>query len=109
MPNYKYKCTSCGHIEVMFLKISTSPGKHFDCTNCESKETMTRRISKPAGHQGLKVWAGDWFKKTYGHDMGEAAAKKASVLDEHRKEVRELRKDYGINLKEKAEHKKKDN
>ena len=108
MPNYKYKCISCAHTETMFLKMSTDPKKRFDCKECDGEQSMTRRISKPAGHKGFKVWAGDWYKKTYGRDLGEGAHERASRIAEHRREVKRLRKDHGINLKEKAEDKNKE-
>jgi hypothetical protein len=62
-----------------------------------------RRIiaSKPAVH-GFKVWAGDWFKKTYGHDLNEGAERKAKERLEYEKELDSLKKDHGITITHKS-------
>lgn len=90
MPNYNYQCKSCGVTEKKFLPISTDPAQLFPCV-CGSE--MSRGIIRQGEVTGLKTFAGDWFKKTYGHELGEdgmsAAEKKADyqrLLREHEKE-----------------------
>jgi hypothetical protein len=66
---------------------------------------IIRVISMPSKPMGFKVWAGDWFKKTYGHDMGErdkAYASEQAALDE---QVRQLKRDHGISVDAKAKRK----
>jgi putative FmdB family regulatory protein len=94
MPNYKYKCYSCNLIDEIFLPISTDPQKLFCCPGCPDG-TMRRMtgLINPAATLGLKVFAGDWYKKTYGHELGEdgesAAEKKRDLkraLEQHKKD-----------------------
>jgi hypothetical protein len=93
VPNYNYKCSQCLVVDSMFLPMSTDPKQQFVCTKCGG---LTNRICTmlPGGINGLKTFAGDWFKKTYGHELGEdgmsAAEKKAdyeSLLKEHKRET----------------------
>lgn len=69
MPNYNYKCAGCSVIREFFLPISTEPSKPIECESC--KGMMSRIIRLPSGITGLKVFAGDWYKKTYGHELGQ--------------------------------------
>jgi len=75
MPNYSYKCCKCKKIDSMTLPISTDPKLLFPC---ECGYTMRRIITLGAKFPEKvgRVWAGDWFKKTYGFDMGDAASRK---------------------------------
>lgn len=36
-----------------------------------------RIMRNPSAVKGFKVFAGDWFKKQYGHEMGERATTRA--------------------------------
>lgn len=98
MPNYKYVCNECNHSEMVSLPISTDPNKKLKCSKC-TKRSFKRRIciSEFPNRVG-RVWAGDWFKKTYGHEIGErdkAYANEQAKLD---REVEEVKKEYGINV-----------
>jgi putative FmdB family regulatory protein len=91
VPNYNYKCRKCETVEKKFLPISTDPSKLLECP-CGGE--MFRSVISQGPVNGLKTFAGDWFKKTYGHELGEdgmsAAEKKAdyeSLLKEHKRET----------------------
>lgn len=82
MPNYNYKCANCLVIEKKFLAISTDPSKQFPCEKCCG--FMDRVPITPGPVTGLKTFAGDWFKKTYGHEIGgdgESAAQQKADID----------------------------
>lgn len=102
MPNYKYKCEKCGCVKAFILPISSDPKEPLECGLCGTK-TMSRRIGRSEFPRKVgKVWAGDWFKKTYGHDIAErdnAYASEQAALD---KEAKSLLKDHGINANVKA-------
>lgn len=74
MPNYLYECIECEDVIDIVLPISSdpkqlleNPGHRIVC------DGSYKRIMRPFNSiKGLRVFAGDWFKKTYGHDMGEA-------------------------------------
>lgn len=53
-------------------------------------------VSTPPVH-GLKVWAGDWFKKEYGFDMTEGAERRVKERREYEAEVKKLKED-GVNI-----------
>ncbi len=81
MPNYLYKCNNwkCNSISELTLPISTHPGQLFTC-GCGHKKS---RIMRPWGAvKGFKTFAGNWFKKTYGHDIGAAAEDKAQQKED---------------------------
>lgn len=98
MPNYHHRCAECDEVTVLNLPISTDPAAP---QKCECGGNMKRIIaSAPAAH-GFKVWAGDWFKKTYGHDMAEGAQRRVNAREEYEKELDKL-KDDGINITHKS-------
>lgn len=82
------------------MSINTDPSFPIQCERC-NLFTMTRRVTR-GFFGGLKTYAGDWFKKQYGHDIGERDANYASEQAALDKQVKELKKDYGINVQEKA-------
>tara|TARA_B100000575_G_scaffold280247_1_gene269502 strand:+ start:461 stop:721 length:261 start_codon:yes stop_codon:yes gene_type:complete len=43
MPRYKFQCTKCDHIEVVFLGLDDI---YEDCNNCNSKNTMQKQFDK---------------------------------------------------------------
>jgi len=45
--------------------------------------------------KGFKVFAGDWFKKKYGHDVGEAYDDKARQAEDKKVMERELKRQLG--------------
>lgn len=99
MPDYKYKCTQCDYVEVFTLQMSSDPKAKLDCGDCGEEESMTRRIGVAQFPEKVgKVWAGEWFKKTYGHDMTEGTARKAREKAEMDRERRALEKD-GVKFK----------
>jgi hypothetical protein len=48
-----------------------------------------------------RVWAGDWFKKTYGHDLTESAHERVKARKEYDREHAKL-KEEGINITHKS-------
>jgi len=99
MPNYTYRCCKCKQITILNLPISTDPKA---IQACECGYTMRRIIASTPAFNGFKVWAGDWFKKTYGHDITEGAQRKAKERLEYEKELDNLKKDHGINITHKS-------
>lgn len=102
MPNYTYKGSQCGNYCERFVRELKTPsedenhGAHCECgiEVC----FLQRTLSRPQKPGGLKVWAGDWFKKTYGFDMLEGAYRKVAETEQYKKDVRELAKqDVHIN------------
>lgn len=94
MPNYLYKCTECESEIWLTLPISSDPQKRYDCEECGQGHGMSRRIVKSSipktvGH----VWAGDWFKQTYGHDMADVARQRAREKMEYDAEKLKLEQD----------------
>ena len=100
MPAYKYKCTTCDYEEMHTLNISSDPQKRLFCPNVcvYATPTMTRRIISPSIPRVVgKVWAGDWFKDTYGHDIGEAAQGAVNEKRDYEREKMKLKVD-GVNI-----------
>jgi hypothetical protein len=77
------------------LPMSTEPSKIFQCSSCPNGE-MSRRIINPGAIKGFKVFAGDWFKKEYGHDIGQAYEDKARQAEDRKTLEREFRKNQGL-------------
>ena len=94
MPGYSYKCGKCKQITMLELPISTDPDKRF---GCECGYLMKRVIAvvpqfpKEVG----KVFAGDWFKKTYGSELGEGSENEATQAEDRKTLEREFRKKTG--------------
>ena len=99
MPNYIYKCTECDHKVVIELAISYDPKVKFGCPNCNTasdKRTMTRRIGLATFPANCNtVFAGDWFKKTYGHDIGRGYEDKVRQAEDRKTLEREFKKETG--------------
>lgn len=99
MPNYIYKCTYCGASYDMNLPMSSDPKIKYHCfaTDCDSRtDCVTRRIGRPSFPKKVgKVFAGDWFKKTYGIELGEGSMNKATQAEDRKTLEREFRKDTG--------------
>ncbi len=96
MPNYIYKCTECDHEYMQQLPMSFDPKIKLACRHSHdgTEFTMTRRIGKAIFPEKVgKVFAGDWFKKTYGHDMSEVAKGRAREKVEYDAEKLKLEKD----------------
>lgn len=93
MPNYHYKCGECKGIAKMDLPISTDPKKTFRCFECGY--AMRRIIVSGAQFPEKvgRVWAGDWFKKTYGHDMTEGAERRVREREKYEKDKKDLAKE----------------
>lgn len=87
MPNYNYRCCKCKQITELALPISTDPKK---LLGCECGYTMRRVMRVPGAVKGFKTFAGDWFKKTYGHDVGEAYEDKARQTEDRKVLEREM-------------------
>ena len=97
MPNYAYKCCKCKSIVKRNLPISTDPKKLF---NCECGYTTSRIIVPGALFPETvgRVWAGDWFKKQYGRDIGEAAKERGQKRMEYDAEKLKL-EDEGVRIR----------
>jgi len=94
MPNYAYRCCECKNVTVLNLPISTNPKKTFAC---ECGYTMKRVIKFiPQMPENVnKVFAGDWYKKEYGHDLGEGSLNKAQQAEDRKTLEREFRRKTG--------------
>ena len=93
MPNYRYRGLICGEYYERFLPISSDPKEQFECSCGADVCDQIRVISKSGSFKGFKVWAGDWFKKTYGHDMGDGAAQRVSEREQYDKDKAAAEKD----------------
>lgn len=95
MPNYLYKCNRCEDIIEFALPISHDP-KQF-CNHPGHKNVCLglyyRIMRAPGAVKGLKTFAGDWFKKTYGSDIGDAYIDKARQREDYETMKRELDKE----------------
>ena len=76
MPNYLYKCNICETIYDIFLPISHDPKLLYKCEQNKCNGLCNRIMRQWGAVKGFKVFAGDWFKKKYGHDIGESAEDK---------------------------------
>ena len=109
MPQYKYKCKECNNEEMFTLNISSDPSRPIHCPMCQYKDsngdfvpTMTRRIIVSSIPNAVgKVWAGDWYKKTYGHDIGEGAQGAVDAKKNYEQEKMKLKAD-GVNIAHKS-------
>lgn len=65
MPNYDYRCTSCGHVEEIFQ--SMSEASLTKCPNC-GKESFERIVTGGAGvlYKGEGWYVTDYSKKSSG-------------------------------------------
>lgn len=92
LPKYSYKCCECKSIVKINLPISTDPKQLYEC---ECGYSMKRIITPGAQFPEKvgKVWAGDWFRKTYGHDIGEGAERKIREKESYERERRVLERD----------------
>ncbi len=65
MPNYDYRCTSCGHLEEIFQSMSES--SLTKCPNC-GKDTFERIVTGGAGvlYKGEGWYVTDYSKKSSG-------------------------------------------
>lgn len=96
MPSYIYKCTDCEHKEVIELPMSSNPNDRRWCKLCrepDEEKTMTRRIGVCSFPKNVgKVFAGDWYKKTYGQELGADAMDKSRQAEDKKTLEREFRK-----------------
>ena len=97
MPNYRYKCCKCKQYKDFSLPISTDPARLMACgCGYSMKRVMiAAQIPNTVG----KVWAADWYKKTYGHELGgkdSAYASEQKALDV---QAAKLFKEEGIKIK----------
>ena len=96
MPNYKYRCIKCDYEEKWDMPISTNPKLSLYCPSCELDGTMTRRISVAQFPKEVgKVFAGDWYKKEYGHEIGSNADDKVQQKKDWETLKRESEKERG--------------
>ena len=97
MPDYIYKCIHCHYKTVHTLKMSFDPAKKLFCSECSNTTpSMTRRIGRPSFPTNVgKVFAGDWYKKQYGHELGEGSMNAAQQAEDRKTLEREFRKKTG--------------
>jgi len=81
----------------MDLPISTEPSKLFPCFECKGEMKRIIVAGAQFPEQVGRVWAGDWFKKTYGHDIGAAARERADDKVRYDAEKLKLKED-GVNI-----------
>jgi len=98
MPNYSYKCCKSKLIHTIELPISFDPARTIPCECCNGRYTMSRVIKLTAQFPEKvgKVWAGDWFRKTYGFDMGEQACTQKQLKEDMAKAERLYKKENEI-------------
>lgn len=98
MPNYLYKCNRCEDIVDLAMPISTDPKQFWNHPGHKNVclGLFYRIMRAPGAVKGFKVFAGDWFKKTYGHDLGETYEDKARQADDRKTLEREHRKNNEI-------------
>jgi len=97
LPIYKYLCGECKHSQMESLPISFDPQKKLHCPECKEDAMERRIIASEFPRKVGKVWAGDWFEKTYGHDVGEDAQRRVDKKEELEKERKEL-EDLGVRI-----------
>jgi hypothetical protein len=72
------------------------------CHEPDEESTMTRRIGRALFPEKVgRVWAGDWFKKTYGHDIDEVAKQRGRERMEHDAQKLKLEQD-GVKITHKS-------
>jgi putative FmdB family regulatory protein len=83
MPNYDYRCTSCGYAEEISQRISEAPIT--TCPNC-GKETFERVITGGAGvlYKGEGWYVTDYSKRSSG---GKESESKTSTPAEKKTET----------------------
>ena len=89
MPEYNYRCCECKQVTSLFLPISTDPK---EIQVCECGWAMKRIITGTFSFKGFKTFAGDWFKKAYGHDMADPYMDKVRQKEDYETMARELEK-----------------
>lgn len=90
--NYKYRCLNCDTVAIIPLPISFEPKKKLKCEECD-KEEMVRRILRCQFPEKVgKVYAGDWFKKTYGYDIREPYEDKARQKEDMREMEKKIKR-----------------
>lgn len=105
MPNYKYACNKrdCDYFCVMDLPISFDPKIKFQCDKCATPKSLSRRISaSQVPRNTTAVYAGDWYKETYGEEIGQKDLEHADQQRALERERKELSKGYGIAFNEAA-------
>lgn len=97
MPNYTYKCPRCEDTFKVSLPISSDPNKLLNHPGHKNMclGLFKRAIVPGASFKGFKVFAGDWFKKTYGYDIGERETTKAEFQRDMRMAEEKHNRDVG--------------
>ena len=101
MPNHIYRCTQCEYQEsrlILGLPSEEVLDAPFKCNGCGAL-AMKRRPCLVSSSFGMpKERAGDWFKKTYGHDIGEKDEEKAEQQRNMDQVKRSLEAKHGIKM-----------
>lgn len=95
MPNYSYRCKDCNSVEIVTLPISSDPSAELECSTCKGSLVRKVGLIAPTAFKGFKVFAGDWFKKTYGHEIGEDGETAAEAKRDFEKFANEVKKETG--------------
>lgn len=80
MPRYKFQCTECQHVEVIFLQISEE--NENNCSNCNSTGTLQKQFDKfysKTTHKG---------EQKIGTITKEYIEKNKAILEDQKKEAR---------------------
>jgi len=95
MPNFLYKCELCKDIIDIPLPISFDPKETINHPGHKNicLGLFKRIMRAPGAVKGFKTFAGDWFKKTYGHDIAKPYEDKARQKTDYETMKRELDKD----------------
>ncbi len=72
MPNYDYKCSSCGHKVEIFHKIDETPS--LNCPHCKAQGLQ----KLPGGSVGLSFIGDGFYKTMYGNSKEPAAPSSSS-------------------------------
>lgn len=104
MPNHIYRCSKCEYQEsrlILRLPSSDELDKPSKCNGCGAV-SMERKPCLVSSSFGMpKERAGDWFKRTYGHDIGEKDEAKAEQQKSLSTMKKELERQYGVGFDKK--------
>lgn len=95
MPTYILRCDSCeASYEVFSKKFLDSDKLSHPCTKCDGSYRVAIGL-KPSIPTG-KVFAGDWFKKQYGFEMGEKDTERAEEKSEEKKLIQQVKAEKAL-------------
>ena len=90
MPNFKYKCVDCKKEEVLTYPVGKNP--NYEICSCGENMRTVIGITSTVLTKSGRVFAGDWYKKTYGEDIAKGYEDKARQAESRKTLEKELRK-----------------